>query len=857
MPFEFAWGLAESPDGRHLYLTALFGGLSSFVRNPDTGRLTLAGNLRLRGQGQSLPAAVESSPDGRFLYALRLGQQVDLDGPALLVFSRDGESGGLDLVGGCCEDVEMPEEPADFGFPSLAISADGRDLLATYFVEGKLARFSVNPQSGAVTLRELVGGGPPASSEFLGGSDVIAAPGGDRAYVVSNEADTLTTVTRFGTNRPLEVTEVLTDGTGETVTGLEFPSDLVATADGTSIISASFFDDAIGIQRRSRGGGPLSQRQVIDARGPEVFLGPSRLALSPDDRFLYVTRANTLSHHIYRRQPGTEEWVFSSDAPSVPLRDSVMSPDGRFFYAPAQTETGARGLGIFARDPESGRVDRTGLIRRFDAGDGEERELDPISTLAVSPDGRHLYVSAQRTSSWLLTFARDPETGELSLVQGLNPDEVIPDGFLTEPRAMALDPRGENLYLVTAGGLIVLERQAASGRLSYLERFRPSFEHPETFFLGTFRDLAVDPFGGSVYAVEDLEDTLAVFRRNRADGRLTLAERHRNGEGGVDGLLNPRALAVSPSGQNVFVTSSVGGILTFEKAPAPCAGVAESLCLNASRYELTVRWRARDGRTGSGTAVPGGTGDSGLVWFFNEDNWEMLVKVLDGCAVNGHVWVFSAATTNVEYTLTVRDTLTGAFKEYFNPLGTSAAAITDTRAFDSCGGAAASREPGRTSPAMGATGKASGASRADAPDGRGRSPRPSTERAAGGGGEGARLETCTGEVGGLCLVGDRFRVTVDWRRRSGERGTGRAVSLRSDDSGLFWFFNEGNWEMLIKVLDGCAINGNYWVFSAATTNVEHTLRVTDTATGQEKAYFNPLGAPAAAITDTSAFATCP
>jgi hypothetical protein len=63
--------------------------------------------------------------------------------------------------------------------------------------------------------------------------------------------------------------------------------------------------------------------------------------------------------------------------------------------------------------------------------------------------------------------------------------------------------------------------------------------------------------------------------------------------------------------------------------------------------------------------------------------------------------------------------------------------------------------------------------------------------------------------------------------------------------------------MLIKVLDGCNINNRYWVFAAATTNVEYTLRVTDTETGASKQYRNPLGQASPAITDTSAFATCP
>ncbi len=63
--------------------------------------------------------------------------------------------------------------------------------------------------------------------------------------------------------------------------------------------------------------------------------------------------------------------------------------------------------------------------------------------------------------------------------------------------------------------------------------------------------------------------------------------------------------------------------------------------------------------------------------------------------------------------------------------------------------------------------------------------------------------------------------------------------------------------MLIKVLDGCDITNHFWVFFAATTNVEYTVHVTDTDTGAVQQYFNPLGVAPPAITDTMAFATCP
>ena len=80
------------------------------------------------------------------------------------------------------------------------------------------------------------------------------------------------------------------------------------------------------------------------------------------------------------------------------------------------------------------------------------------------------------------------------------------------------------------------------------------------------------------------------------------------------------------------------------------------------------------------------TNDAGLFQFYDPDNWEILIKVLDGCAVNGHHWVYGASTTDLGYVIRVTDTATSEVREYRNEPGRPAPAITDDRAFpDSCG----------------------------------------------------------------------------------------------------------------------------------------------------------------------------
>lgn len=119
------------------------------------------------------------------------------------------------------------------------------------------------------------------------------------------------------------------------------------------------------------------------------------------------------------------------------------------------------------------------------------------------------------------------------------------------------------------------------------------------------------------------------------------------------------------------------------------------------------------------------------------------------------------------------------------------------------------------------------------------------------------IGACVADATTLCLSNGRFRIQVGWETFTGDKGVASTVPVVSDDSGLFYFFTPNNWEMLIKVLDGCTSTAHYWVFFAATTDVQFVVTVTDTQTGRVKTYFNPQGSSADAVTDTSAFATCP
>lgn len=119
------------------------------------------------------------------------------------------------------------------------------------------------------------------------------------------------------------------------------------------------------------------------------------------------------------------------------------------------------------------------------------------------------------------------------------------------------------------------------------------------------------------------------------------------------------------------------------------------------------------------------------------------------------------------------------------------------------------------------------------------------------------LDTTACLTGGptLCLNEERFKVTVSFETSQGQTGSGQAVQL-TPDTGYFWFFDQNNVELTIKVLNGCGFNQRFWVFLSGLTNVQVTVTVTDTATGATKTYTNPQGRTFRTVLDTNAFASC-
>lgn len=525
----------------------------------------------------------------------------------------------------------------------------------------------------------------------------------------------------------------------------------------------------------------------------------------------------------------------------------LSSPQGTTVHYPEPivlTAAVSQGMLIAGASVVATITDPSGQIRVLtmhdDGLDGDGRANDGIYTLLMGYDQDGVYGFEVRV---------DNANGEArTAIDGYQPTHFSVGENGEEPPQPAPQPITENFERrgqtqITIEGLsgddhpdlapgtpLVADNSDLSGRIDF--RGDPDYFRLEGL-----------PTSGSIFVrVSDLalgmSPQLVVFDD---DGTTTLASGNLSNHATATGYvaLEIPASQIPASGTLFARVTQVGGQLiggTYRISAGPalptdgtvsappegtCTADGTTLCLRDRRFAVKVDWQDFSGNTGSGKAITL-TEETGYFWFFNSDNVEIALKVLDGRPMNDRFWVFYGALSNVMYTITVTDTITGSTSTYDNPSGRFAS-VADTDALPG----SQRLEPVHRFQTIIPEEEAPIVSRTD-----------------------TLQQTCTAGPNQLCLNNDRFQVRVDWRAGQ-QSGTGQAVPL-TDESGYFWFFDANNVELVIKALDGRGYNGHFWIFYGSLSDTEFTIEVTDTMTGEVRTYRNPQGM-LASFGDTRAF----
>jgi 6-phosphogluconolactonase (cycloisomerase 2 family) len=221
-----------------------------------------------------------------------------------------------------------------------------------------------------------------------------------------------------------------------------------------------------------------------------------------------------------------------------------VAPNLSGLDAIAVTPDGGQVYGVTTAQDALVVVNADGTQRQlFTDGAGGINHLNGARDVAVSSDGRHVYVASAEDRA-ITVFARDAATGNLALHSF-----VVAAGPVGTFDSIVLNDAGTRLWTAGPGGINAFTRTTA-GTLVQL---------PGTV-AGTYSEIEVSRDGSLLYAVSRAADQLRVFDA----ATLTLVQTLSGAALGLDGAAD---VAVSGDDRFVYVTGQDGNTLTvFERA---------------------------------------------------------------------------------------------------------------------------------------------------------------------------------------------------------------------------------------------------------------------------------------------------
>ncbi|QQR72953.1 MAG: beta-propeller fold lactonase family protein [Holophagales bacterium] len=396
------------------------------------------------------------------------------------------------------------------------------------------------------------------------------------------------------------------------VVGLGGANSVAVSPDGRHVYVADhdnpLFGGTVTIFARDEATGRLVFAGTANdaVSGVDVLMGVVDVFVSPDGKNVYASGAGygPWSYNdrivVFERDPASgalsvvEVETGGVGGPSVAnVRGPFVSPDGRSVYA---ATSNADSIVVWDRDPGTGELDYRQTLRD---GHGGIDGLFGGTAIAVSPDGRHVYGVGILDHS-ISAFSRDAQTGELSFVDFYRDGVDGVDG-LAGVYKLAVSPDGKNVYGAGTedNALAVFARDPVTGRLVFLEAQRDGMAG--AFGMVRTNAVAVSSDGGYVYS-KGL-GTLVVFERDANDGRLTFRQAFVDGVGGVDGLAGGSDVTASADGRNVYVAGhDDNALVVFSHANGePTANAGSDQLLPAG-----ADCRAQVSLDGSGSSDPDG-----------------------------------------------------------------------------------------------------------------------------------------------------------------------------------------------------------------------------------------------------------
>jgi 6-phosphogluconolactonase (cycloisomerase 2 family) len=370
-------------------------------------------------------------------------------------------------------------------------------------------------------------------------TDVVVSPDGAFVYVSGRRDDAISWFARDDATGLLTYQgRVLYAQVGDgTIPNLERPFFLAASPDGAHLYagggSAALTTKGfvIAFELDPVTGEPGYLASYLDGAPGQPLLASlgqvAGLAVSQDGKNVYAGSVSDDAVTVFSRAALTglltPVQVVTNGVGGAP-RGIAFSPDGDHVYVASSGGSVGSGLGVFARDLDTGELT---FVERFINGQNGVTNMEDVRDVVVSPDGAHVYAACAGSSGSLagsgsiVRFARNGSTGGLTFGEAITATTL----GVTQPNGLAFLPDGGRLLMVSQGRqgaaiggvasgfdgrLTLFSREPSTGVLSVLDQIEDSDDGANGVdgLRGAFQ-VALSPDAGFAYVASE-QDFLSV-----------------------------------------------------------------------------------------------------------------------------------------------------------------------------------------------------------------------------------------------------------------------------------------------------------------------------------------------------------
>ena len=252
------------------------------------------------------------------------------------------------------------------------------------------------------------------------------------------------------------------------------------------------------------------------------------------------------------------------------VADLVLSGGGRQLYAVSSADNSLVTIDLDAVTGEMafGEIQQNGVFG--------VSGLSGATAVATSPDGAHVYALGGFSNA-IAVFARETDElaedfGRLTFLE-FEQNGVGGVAGMGAPVELAISADGRHVYVVAEESDTVavfqrtrLEASANFGRLEYVTHYTNNTldadDQPIAAGMGGVRDVAVSADGATVYVLGAESGTLARFTRDPATGELEWVEFLQDGTSGVVGLTGARSMLLDDAELSLYVAGEAAGAIT-------------------------------------------------------------------------------------------------------------------------------------------------------------------------------------------------------------------------------------------------------------------------------------------------------